>query len=347
VLSGIAQAARNGVLVKGGAHLENLGLLKAAAFDKTGTLTYGKPMVTDVLPFGVDKAELLSLAAGAESRSAHPLAMAIVQKAQSEGISPAVVNTVESLAGRGVRGRVEGRTLWLGSRSLMETAGAAPTQEMLQGAEALASSGRSLVWVAVEGQVIGLLAVADTLRPEAAQTMEALRRMGVAHTILLTGDNALSAAAMSREGGFNDYRAGLMPEDKLSAIRDLEEAYGPVAMVGDGVNDAPALASATVGIAMGGAATDVALETADVALMGADLSRLPFAIGLGRATRRIILQNLGISMGVIILLIAASLAGIVGIGVAVVFHEGSTLLVVMNALRLLGYKKPEVLAPQP
>lgn len=200
------------------------------------------------------------------------------------------------------------------------------------------------MWIAEEKTAIGLIALADTLRREAAPTMKALKGAGVAHTIMLTGDNTRSASAIAHEIGLTEYRADLMPEDKLTVIRDLVKEYGQVAMIGDGVNDAPALANATVGIAMGGAGTDVALETADVALMGDDLSKLPFAVGLGRATRNIIVQNLFISLGVIALLIVTSLTGIVSIGIAIVFHEGSTLVVVANALRLLGYKEKHLAA---
>jgi len=192
--------------------------------------------------------------------------------------------------------------------------------------------------VAAAGQVVGLLALADTLRPETAPALAALRRVGVRQTVMLSGDNAAVAAAIARQAGLTDYRAALLPEDKVTAVRALVAAHGDVAMVGDGVNDAPALAHATVGIAMGGAATDVALETADVALMGDDLSRLPFAVGLGRATRAVIRQNLAIALGVIALLVVASVAGWAGIGLAIVLHEGSTLVVVLNALRLLGYR---------
>jgi Zn2+/Cd2+-exporting ATPase len=195
-----------------------------------------------------------------------------------------------------------------------------------------------LFWVSEDKKAIGLIALADTLRKEATSTMNALKKIGVEHTIMLTGDNVRSASAIAAQVGLTEYRADLMPEDKLIVIRDLVKEYGQVAMIGDGVNDAPALANATVGIAMGGAGTDVALETADVALMGDDLSKLPFAVGLGRATRAIIVQNLFISLGVIAFLVITSLTGIVSIGIAIIFHEGSTLVVVANALRLLGYK---------
>ena len=340
ILAGVAQAARNGVLIKGGAHLENLGRLIAIAFDKTGTVTHGKPEVTDIVVFpasGWNEADLLSLAAGAESRSAHPLAQAVVRSAQTQGVPVSVMDEVESLTGRGLRAVSYGKTIWVGNQKLMDEADVTLSADAIQKAQSLQQSGKTLFWVAEDKIAIGLIALADTLRREAASTMNALKKIGVEHTIMLTGDNVRSASAIAAEVGLTEYRADLMPEDKLIVIRDLVKEYGQVAMIGDGVNDAPALANATVGIAMGGAGTDVALETADVALMGDDLSKLPFAVGLGRATRNIIMQNLFISLGVIAFLIVTSLTGIVSIGIAVVFHEGSA-LVVANALRLLGYQ---------
>ena len=341
ILAGVAQAARNGVLVKGGMHLENLGRLKAIAFDKTGTVTHGKPEVTDIVAFQSSRwkeADLLSIAAGVESRSAHPLAQAVVRSAQTKGVPVSVMDEVESLTGRGLRAVTNGKTIWVGNQKLMDEAGVTLAADAIQKAKSLQELGKTLFWVAENKTAIGLIALADTLRQEAASTMKALKKIGVAHTIMLTGDNVRSASAIAAQVGLTDYRADLMPEDKLTVIRDLVKQYGQVAMIGDGVNDAPALANATVGIAMGGAGTDVALETADVALMGDDLSKLPFAVGLGRATRNIIMQNLFISLGVIALLIITSLTGIVSIGVTVIFHEGSTLVVVANALRLLGYQ---------
>ena len=338
ILAGVAQAARNGVLIKGGAHLENLGRLKAIAFDKTGTITHGKPEVTDIIAFGREQAEVLSLAAGAESRSAHPLAQAVLRAAQTQGAPVSAMETVESLTGHGLRAVFQGKTIWIGNQKLMDTAGVPLSESLLQQAQVFQQAGKSLMWIAENQTAIGLIALADTLRAETGQTMKALQAAGVEHTIMLTGDNARSASAIAAQVGLTDFRADLLPEDKLTIIRDLVKQYGQVAMIGDGVNDAPALANATVGIAMGGAGTDVALETADVALMGDDLSKLPFAVGLGRATRAIIVQNLFISLGVIALLIITSITGIVSIGVAVVFHEGSTLVVVANALRLLGYQ---------
>ncbi|MEW5829055.1 MAG: heavy metal translocating P-type ATPase, partial [Chloroflexota bacterium] len=351
ILAGVAQAARNGVLVKGGAHLENLGRLKAIAFDKTGTVTHGQPEVTDIvsltpdssLPLGEglgvrDEADVLSIAAGAESRSAHPLAQAVVRSARTRGVPASAMDEVESLTGRGLRAVSKGKTIWIGNQKLMDEACIPLSTDALQKAQAFQEAGKTLMWIAEDKTAIGIIALADTLRREAAPTMKALKQAGVTHTIMLTGDNTRSASAIAKEIGLTEYRADLMPEDKLTVIRDLVREYGQVAMIGDGVNDAPALANATVGIAMGGAGTDVALETADVALMGDDLSKLPFAVGLGRATRSIIVQNLFISLGVIALLIITSLTGIVSIGIAIIFHEGSTLVVVANALRLLGYQ---------
>ncbi|MBI5944753.1 MAG: cadmium-translocating P-type ATPase [Chloroflexi bacterium] len=341
ILAGVAQAARNGVLVKGGAHLENLGRLKAIAFDKTGTVTHGKPEVTDIVAIqesGKKEADVLSIAAGAESRSAHPLAQAIVRSARTQGVPASVMDEVESLTGRGLRAISNGKTIWIGNRKLMDEAMVTLSAEALEKADSFQQAGKTLMWIAEDKTVIGIIALADTLRHEAAPTMKALKQAGVAHTIMLTGDNTRSASAIAKEIGLTEFRAELMPEDKLTIIRELVKEYGQVAMIGDGVNDAPALANATVGIAMGGAGTDVALETADVALMGDDLSKLPFAVGLGRATRAIIMQNLFISLGVIAFLVITSLTGIVSIGIAIIFHEGSTLVVVANALRLLGYK---------
>ena len=337
ILAGVAQAARNGVLVKGGAALENLGQIKAIAFDKTGTITYGQPEVTDVLTFHAEKSDVLALAAGAESRSGHPLALAVVRAAQAQGVSAMGMDSVESLTGRGLRAAFHGKTLRIGNQNLMKEALIDLPSEALKQAETLQQAGKSLMWVAVDQIAIGLIALADTMRPEASSTMKALNKIGVAHTIMLTGDNPRSAVAIAAEVGLTDFRADLMPDDKLAIIRNLVQDYQQVAMIGDGVNDAPALANATVGIAMGGAATDVALETADVALMGDNLSRLPFAVGLGRATRAIILQNLAIALSVISVLVLASLTGILGIGATILFHEGSTILVVLNALRLLNY----------
>jgi Cd2+/Zn2+-exporting ATPase len=338
ILAGVAQAARNGVLVKGGAHLENLGRLKAIAFDKTGTITRGDLRVVAIEPLnGFDQEEMLRLAAALEMRSAHPLAQAVVQAAQARGVELPVSEQVEAVHGRGLRGMVEGREALAGSLAWLDgktTIGQAAQQKAMS----YELQGCSVVWLAVDGEAAGFLALADTLRDGVAASLAELKQVGVQHTILLTGDQPGAAAAIAAQAGLSDVRAGLLPEDKLAALRQLQDQYGLAAMVGDGVNDAPALAHAGLGIAMGGAGTDVALETADVVLMGDDLSRLPYAIRLGRATQAIIQQNLALALGVIALLSLASLTGWVSIGLAVLIHEGSTLVVAANALRLLRFR---------
>jgi Cd2+/Zn2+-exporting ATPase len=331
------------VLIKGGAHLENLGRLKAIAFDKTGTITHGQPEVTEVIALdemALPADQILAMTAAIESRSGHPLAKAVVRAAQAKDLSLPPIGEVESITGQGLRSSLAGKQVLIGNLKLIEGANIGVPEQAQRQIEALQTTGKTIMIVAVDSRIVGVLALADTLRPDAAPAMAALKRSGVAHTVMLTGDNARVAAAIAQQAGLTDFRADLMPEDKVAAIRALNQQYGEVAMIGDGVNDAPALANATVGIAMGGAGTDVALETADVALMADDLSKLPFAVGLGRASARIIMQNLIIALGVIGLLIVASLTGWVGIGIAIVFHEGSTIVVVLNALRLLGFKGP-------
>ena len=339
VLAGIARAARSGVLVKGGLHLENLGRVRLVAFDKTGTLTAGKPELVGLIPVdGRSASELLALAAAVESRSAHPLAKAIERAAQQRQLSLPMVSGVQAVNGRGLLADFEGDTLRIGSLSwLAESCTAIPPWVEAQAA-VLENQGSTVIAASRSGELLGLLAVADTLRPEARQTIGALRRMGLKKIVMLTGDNPRAARQIAAQAGISDYYAELMPEDKLAAIHELVQNTGAAAMVGDGVNDAPTLAYASVGIAMGGAGTHTALEAADVALMADDLTQLPFAIGLGRATGAIIWQNLAIALVVIAWLAAAAITGWVGIGLAIAIHEGSTLLVVLNSLRLLDYQ---------
>jgi len=339
ILSGVAHSARNGVLIKGGVHLENLGRLRAIAFDKTGTITEGKPRVTDIITFdGASEARVLSLAAAVEGRSAHPLAKAVLEAAETRALALPRVEEAVSVTGRGFRALAEGKQVWIGNARLFEEAGIELPPSVLDPLAALENEGKTVMAVGLDGKPLGLIAVADVVRPDASKAIKLLKSMGLDRMLMLTGDNARVAAHIAAQVGLTDFQADLMPDDKLAAIDNLIQEHGVVAMVGDGVNDAPALANATVGIAMGGAATDVALETADVALMGDDLSKLPFAIGLGRATRAIIQQNLILSLGVIAGLITLAVCGLAGIGVAVLFHEGSTLVVVLNALRLLNYR---------
>jgi len=340
VLAGIAQAARNGVLIKGGVHLENLGRLQVMAFDKTGTLTTGKFQVTDIQPWnGVSRDDLLRVAAAVEQQSTHPLAQAVVQTAQTKGLTLPAANGLENIPGRGVRSQIEGQPVLIGSLKLFaETPGHAPEESVVQAVEQLEQAGRSTMVVSQNGRFLGVLGLADVPRPQVKEILTSLRQLGIHKLIMLTGDNQAVAQRIAQEVGVTDVLAQLMPEDKLTTIQQLQREHGAVAMTGDGVNDAPALATATVGIAMGGAGTAVALETADVALMADDLSKLPLAVGLSRASRAIIQQNLVISLGVIGLLILTSVVGWVQLSGAVILHEGSTIVVVLNALRLLRYR---------
>ncbi len=338
ILSGIGRAGRSGVLLKGGLHLENLGRLKAIAFDKTGTITQGKPEVTDIYAVsGFSEPQVILQAAAVENHSTHPLAQAIVRGVKKSNLSGLGVEEVTSETGWGVCGKVEGKLVRVGNMELFNADGISIPDSIRNRVKEYEAQGKTTIIVGQEMDVIGVIAVADVVRPEAANMLSALKIIGVRHTILLTGDNERVAKHIAEQVGLDSYQADLMPEDKVTAIRSLVEQYGVVAMVGDGVNDAPALANATVGIAMGGAGTDVALETADIALMADDLSKLPFAIELGQATRSIIQQNLVIALGVIGLLMVSSIFGWVGIGWAILFHEGSTIVVALNSLRLLGF----------
>jgi len=341
VLAGVAQGARSGVLIKGGVHLENLGALDAIALDKTGTITRGRPEVTNVIPFNeAEENELLRVAASVESRSEHPLAQAILRRAEAMGLGDlAQAEGLQSLTGRGVMANLNGGVVRIGNLKLFETGdGRSIPEELVAQVELLEEQGKTTMLVQVEDRFLGILGLADEPRGTARATLEQLRSLGIKALIMLTGDNERVATSISEQVGLTEYRANLLPEEKVAAIKVLLDRYGRVAMVGDGVNDAPALATSTVGIAMGASGTDVALETADVALMADDLSRLPFAVGLSRQARRIIRQNLIISLGVILLLIPAALLGMASIGPAIILHEGSTLMVVANALRLLRFE---------
>lgn len=341
VLSGVARAARGGVLVKGGGPLESLGTLGAIAFDKTGTLTEGKPRLTDVVPFEATEEDLLRCAVAVESLSDHPLAAAVVRGGRERLGNPEVAGAVDlkSITGRGVQARVGGELVYIGKDDLYQEIEGPPVPDELQRqVERLEGDGRTTMIVRKASRYLGVLGLMDTPRRAAQATIAALRELGIGRMIMLSGDNSQVANAVAREVGLDEAIGDLMPDDKVDSIRRLSLEHG-VAMVGDGVNDAPALANATVGIAMGAAGSDVALETADVALMADDLSQLPFAVGLSRKTRGIIRQNLWFSLGMVAFLIPATLLGL-NMGAAVLFHEGSTILVVFNALRLLAYGTP-------
>lgn len=342
VLAGIAQAARHGVLIKGGVHLENLGRLRVIAFDKTGTITTGKFGVTRIVALnGASEETVLRAAAAVEEQSSHPLAAAIVQAARDRNITYPAATTIENLAGKGIRAQVEGGEVLLGAlRAFSDDPAAAKGGALAETISQLEGDGQTTVIVRQGGKFTGVIALADEPRASSAGIMQRLKSLGVDQLVMLTGDNEAVAKRVAATVGLTDVRAALLPEGKLTAIRELEGRHGAIAMVGDGVNDAPALAAATVGVAMGGAGTAVALETADVALMGDDLGKLAFAVGLSRASRRIIQQNLVIALGVIALLILGTVTGKVILSVAVFFHEGSTVLVALNALRLLAWKEP-------
>lgn len=344
VLAGIARAARQGVLIKGGRPLEDLGGITALAFDKTGTLTEGKPRLTEVIPSGeATEAELLTVAIAVEELSDHPLAAAIVtggkERLGNTTNIPAAEN-LEALTARGVKATVAGKTVHIGNRRLFrELTGteipAAIDQEMSK----LEDTGNTAMIVHQDNRYLGIIAVMDVARPEAKATLAALKELGIKKMVMLTGDHQKVADAVAADIGITDPLGSLLPEDKVAAIERLRAEEGMVAMIGDGVNDAPAMAKSTVGIAMGAAGSDVALETADVALMADRLDNLPFAIGLSRKAKSIIRQNLIMSLGMVVILIPLTLLGIAEIGPAVIAHEGSTLVVVGNALRLLAYKR--------
>lgn len=339
ILAGIAQAARNGVLIKGGVHLENMGRLEAIAFDKTGTLTEGKFGVTDVIAFsGATRQDVLRISGAVEQQSNHPLAQAIVRAAKAEKLDLASAGALENVPGKGVNGSVNGQQVLIGSLKLFGENGGAP-QEVADAVAQLDGDSKTTMTVSQGGRFIGVIGLADTLRKDVDKTMARLRDLGVQHLVMMTGDKKAVAERIAKQSGLTEVEAELLPEDKLTRIKALMQKFGSIGMVGDGINDAPALATATVGIAMGGAGTAVALETADVALMADDVSKLPFAVGLSRFASNIIKQNLVIAMGVIVLLIVATFVGLVQLPLAVFFHEGSTIVVVLNALRLLAYRE--------
>ncbi len=340
VLSGIARAAQGGVLVKGGGPLESLGMLNAIAFDKTGTLTEGKPSLTDVVPAkGVSVEDLLQSAIAVERLSDHPLAAAVARDGQLrvDGNSIPEANDLQSITGRGVKASIGEESVYIGKDDLFkEIEGPGLPDDLRQQVDALESNGRTTMIVRRGDRYLGTLGLMDTPRKSAQAMVAKLRELGIQRMIMLSGDNQQVAQAIAQNVGIDEALGDLMPDEKVKAIKRLAN-QGGVAMVGDGVNDAPALANATVGIAMGAAGSDVALETADVALMADDLSHLPFAIGLSRRTRAVIRQNLWFSLGMVTILIPSTILGL-QMGTAVIFHEGSTVLVVFNALRLLAYQ---------
>ena len=353
VLSAIASGGRQGVLFKGGEHVETAATIDVIAFDKTGTLTQGDTQLTDVFVRDGTTEDtltddgLLSLAAAVQARSEHHLARATVAAAEDRSLDVPDAQRFQSVAGKGVRADVEDTTIHIGNRSYFETVLAEAAIDGLESGlsrlQALEAEGKTSVIVARESRgevtVSGWLAFTDTVRPGAAEMIEDVRSLGVEHIVMLTGDNERVAQRIAEEVGIDEVQAELLPEEKVATIEELVARYENVAMVGDGINDAPALATATLGIAMGGAGTDVALDTADVVLMGDDLSKIPYVLSLGRKTRRTLTVNLAIAFGAIALMVGAILLRGIPLPLAVVGHEGSTVLVSLNGLRLLGYRE--------
>ncbi|NLV17203.1 MAG: cadmium-translocating P-type ATPase [Syntrophomonadaceae bacterium] len=335
IVSAIGSAARNGVLIKGGVYLEEAGALSVIAFDKTGTLTVGKPQVTDVIAAnGYSQPEIVAIAAAIESRSEHPLGRSIINYSGKLGLEVPEIEEFEAVLGKGARARIEGKPYYIGNAQLFSDReqGLANWEDKITG---LQKEGKTVMLLGDSIDILGLIAVADVLRDTAVQTLADLKGVGITKTIMLTGDNYNTAEAIALQAGINDFKADLLPEDKVRAMKDLIAGHGKVAMIGDGVNDAPAMAVSTVGIAMGTAGTDAALETADIALMADDLSKLPYAIKLSRKTLQIIKQNISFALiikGMILLLV---IPGWLTMWLAVVGDMGTTLLVTLNGMRLL------------
>ncbi|MEG4572753.1 heavy metal translocating P-type ATPase [Microcoleus sp. N3A4] len=338
LLSGIANGARQGILFKSGAQLEMIGKVRAIAFDKTGTLTTGKPEVIQIVPAtGYTETEVLQLAAALEAHSEHAIASAIVRAAQQQQLQLSTATDVQAKIGQGIVGKVNNQIIAVGKADFV-----AATSELSEISQQLQAEGKTVVWVAKGDGVpprklrlLGIIAVADTLRPEAAATVKRLQKLGVEHIIMLTGDNKQTAQHIARQLGINEVYAELLPEDKVQAIKQLQTQYQTVAMVGDGINDAPALAQASVGIAMGISGSDVALETADIVLMADKLEQLAKAISLGRRAQNIVKQNIVFALSCIVLLLAANFLGNITMPLGVIGHEGSTVIVTLSGLRLL------------
>ena len=336
IAAALAASARNGVLVKGGEFMEAPARLNAIAFDKTGTLTTGRLEVVEVVPLsGHDEAGLLARAAALEVRSEHPIARAIVAHAGSRGVSIRPADDVQIVQGKGAAGLFEGKRYWLGSHRYLEEQNQ-ETKDVHQRLQSMGHSGRTVVVIGNESHVCGLIALADSVRPDARRSLEKLRAAGIKHTIVLTGDNRSTAEAIGREAGVDEIRAELLPADKVTAIESLVAKYDHVAMVGDGINDAPAMSRATIGIAMGAVGSDAAIEAADIALMSDDLSKLPWLIQHSRRTLAIVRQNIACSLAVKALFVVLTLVGTASLWSAIAADMGASLLVIVNGLRLLS-----------
>lgn len=335
IVSGLTAAARNGVLIKGGAYLEIAAHLRAVCLDKTGTLTYGHPEVQQVVTFnGNTPSELLKIAATLETYSDHPLARAVLRKAESENIIPGFCESFEAIKGKGAEARINGKSFWIGSHRLMDEKGQ-ETKEIHDKAESLEDAGHSVIAIGNETQVCGLISVADQVRADAHTITHSIKGAGVHKIVMLTGDNECSAQGVARVTGVDEFQAELLPEDKVKAVESLVREYKYAAMVGDGVNDAPAMAASTVGVAMGAMGTDVAIETADIALMSDDLSKIPWLIRHSHRTLRIIKQNIIFALGLKFIFICLALLNMSTLWMAIIADTGASLIVIFNGLRLL------------
>lgn len=344
IVSAIGNAAKKGVLIKGGVYLEEMGSLKAIAFDKTGTLTKGVPVVTDfnILNNQTNREELLAIITALEYRSQHPLASAIMKKAEEENISysDVLVEDFSSITGKGIKGIVNGTIYYIGSPKLFkELLTIDFDKDFEKNVTALQNQGKTAMIIGTEKEILGVIAVADEVRESSKEIIQKLHQLGIKKTIMLTGDNQGTANAIGSHVGVSDIRADLMPQDKLDYIKQLKSEYGNVAMVGDGVNDAPALAASTVGIAMGGAGTDTALETADVALMGDDLRKLPFTVKLSRKALNIIKANITFAIAIKFIALLLVIPGWLTLWIAILSDMGATLIVALNGLRLMRVKE--------
>jgi Zn2+/Cd2+-exporting ATPase len=342
IVTAIGNAARNGVLIKGGIHLEEMGAIKAIAFDKTGTLTYGVPVVTDYIPQpDTDSDELLTIIAALENGSQHPLASAIMKKAEQDHLpyKDLTIEEFSSITGKGIKGKVIDKMYYVGSPNLFDEILINGVPSDLKSAiSELQNQGKTVMVAGTETEILGLLAVADEVRGNSKSVIQKLHSIGIQETIMLTGDNSGTANAIGNQVGVSNINAELLPQDKLAFIKELRNKYDRVAMVGDGVNDAPALAASTVGIAMGGAGTDTALETADIALMADDLGKLPFTVKLSRKALAIIKQNITFSLGIKLVALLLVIPGWLTLWIAIFADMGATLIVTLNGLRLLRVK---------
>nr|WP_233531219.1 cation-translocating P-type ATPase [Paenibacillus alkalitolerans] len=341
VVSAIGNAAKHGVLIKGGAFLETAGKLQAVAFDKTGTLTEGKPKVSRVVPLAAAEEEVISMARALEEQSAHPIAQAVVEYAKNNDVAPKEARLRRSLVGMGVQAEIEGEQVFAGNFRLFQTMGAAMDEKLLSELQKMNNEGNTVVLVGTKEKLFGLIAVADALRETANQTVNGLKQAGISDIVMLTGDNLGTAKKIAAEAGITRYIAELMPEDKVKAVKQIQEERKLVAMVGDGVNDAPALATADLGIAMGGAGTDTAMETADVVFMADHIERLPYTVALSRKALRIIKQNIWFSLVVKFAALAFIFPGWLSLWIAVLSDTGAALLVILNSMRLMKINKME------